>query len=454
MQNRKTSYITVIERVLNSEKLTAEQRETLARFDRFNELEAQCSLSTRRSYLESLYYLGMNVCKPYEKMTKEDLQNYVATESEHHKEGTITLLRAHMKRFFRWLEWVRVNKGRSDEEKEDIKDVKPPYCVRWIKQGYVDTQKTFEDLPTEEEVLKITSCVDTQRDRALIMTLWETGASPMEVLSLRVKDVTFNQYGATVKFSRYTGKSKKVNKLKTPYRYRETPIATSVPDLQLWLSMHPNKNDGEAPLWTSRQGGQLSYSELYRKLQLAIKKAGIKKHLTPYSLRHMRLTQVADVLSSHELKRFAGHSKYSPITARYTHADGKAIRRKVYAERGVEMKEEETKVTPLKVKVCPRCKHKNSPTFKFCAMCSMPLDLKTMFDVQKRAECLYSGIKEAEPEYGFDIIPNFEWMRSMKTFSEWMKKNPDRFEELQRRMWQTIVAEMMQMEGKRVNTKP
>lgn len=125
----------------------------------------------------------------------------------------------------------------------------------------VESDMTLEDLPTEEEVKRIASCVDRQRDRALILTLWETGASPIEILNLRVKDVAFNQYGAVVKFRRYTeGRTKQVNKPKTPYRYGLIQIASSAPDLQLWLSMHPNKDDGETPLWLSQKRREVKLS--------------------------------------------------------------------------------------------------------------------------------------------------------------------------------------------------
>lgn len=393
MENRRASSIRAIERVLTSEKLTKRQIQTLGAFDRFNELEVQTELSTRKSYLENLNHLGVNVGKPFEKMTKEDLQNFIAEESKHHKEGTVTLYKQQIKRFFRWLRWVEVNKAKPDEEKEDIKDVKPPYKVRWIKFTSVEPDLAFEDLPTDEEVKRIAECANTQRDRALLLALWETGASPVEILGLRVKDVTFNQYGAIVRFRRYTrSRTRQVNKLKTPHRYRQVPITTSVPDLQLWLSMHPQKDNPEAPLWLSQMGGALSYSEFYRKFKLAVKKAGIKKKLKPYLFRHKRLTQVAPFLGIHELKRFAGHSKYSNITPRYLHADDKAIQTKVLKERGVEVKPETPAETPLKIKICPRCKHQNSPTFKFCAMCSMPLDTKTMFEAQRQGEKLMNFV--------------------------------------------------------------
>lgn len=58
MENKKRSFITNIERVLNSKELTEQQRKALLAFDRFNELESGCSLNTRSIYLRNLFDLA------------------------------------------------------------------------------------------------------------------------------------------------------------------------------------------------------------------------------------------------------------------------------------------------------------------------------------------------------------------------------------------------------------
>jgi len=123
----------------------------LIRFDRFNELEAGCALSTRLNYLFALHDLGVGVGKPFQEMTKDDLQAYFHEESKHHKEGTVKTRKARTKRFFTWMKWTRVNEDKLDEEKLDIKDIKPPYCVRWIKHKRVGNSLEFEDLPSEAD---------------------------------------------------------------------------------------------------------------------------------------------------------------------------------------------------------------------------------------------------------------------------------------------------------------
>ncbi|MFX0202719.1 MAG: hypothetical protein ACFFCW_41980, partial [Candidatus Hodarchaeota archaeon] len=133
VENNKAKLIGQIERFLADNKLVEEQRQTLRAFDRFNELEAQCRLSTRHSYLRTLHGLGVCVQKPYEKMKKEELQMFVAIQKKYHRPSVVMLQQAHLKRFFRWLEWTKVNKDLKDEDKLNISDVRAPYVVRWMR---------------------------------------------------------------------------------------------------------------------------------------------------------------------------------------------------------------------------------------------------------------------------------------------------------------------------------
>jgi len=265
----------------------------------------------------------------------------------------------------------------------------------------------------------------------------------------------FSQYGAVVQFPRYTDiKTKTPVELKTEFRYRSVPIATSVPDLQLYMSMHPQKDDLDAPLWVSRKGGSLGYDQTRRVFKKAVKKAGVRKNLTLYSLRHMRLTQVAEVLASHELKQFAGHSKTSTVTPRYLHANTKQIHMKVFRERGVKLEEPEQKTPTLTIKVCPRCKHKNSPTYRFCAMCSMPLDMKTMFEVQRKAQVLQKDMmyKSKWNNWVDETEEGSEDDLFMKTVFTWIEKNPDSFKEYMTRAFQYMVADIIKNQPPTVKT--
>lgn len=100
MMNRKARYIKAIEKVLNDEELMETQRQTLVAFDRFNELESQCRLSTRLNYVKTVAKLGKYLKKRYEDATREDLQTFIALMKQLYRDGMIQLIQTHLKRFY------------------------------------------------------------------------------------------------------------------------------------------------------------------------------------------------------------------------------------------------------------------------------------------------------------------------------------------------------------------
>lgn len=65
---------------------------------------------------------------------------------------------------------------------------------------------------------------------------------------MRTLDVTIDRYGAMI-----TGKA----------GMRRIRIIDAVPDLQLWLNMHPRDDAPNAPLWITPKGGALSYTQAH-----------------------------------------------------------------------------------------------------------------------------------------------------------------------------------------------
>lgn len=127
MENRKATAIKKVEKILSSETLKPEQIETLTKFDRFNDLERGTSISTRLSYLTTLFKLGKSSKKPFEEMKKQDLKEFLSIVKSVEKESSFELCKAHLKRFFRWLYWHM--KGEDGK----LRNFKMPKCVDWIE---------------------------------------------------------------------------------------------------------------------------------------------------------------------------------------------------------------------------------------------------------------------------------------------------------------------------------
>jgi integrase len=129
-----------------------------------------------------------------------------------------------IKRFYKWL--------------RNTEDDYPPE-VKWMKAKRNNNHKVLpEHLLTEDEVKKLAEACQNQRDRALILVLYETGCRVGEILTLRVGDVQFDQHGAIMVVKGKTG----------PRRVR---VIFSAKALTEWLNHHPARLDLTAPLWTS-----------------------------------------------------------------------------------------------------------------------------------------------------------------------------------------------------------
>jgi len=321
-------------------------RDAVRRFDEENKASGLV-ISSRLNYLRALSLLASHVNKPFKEMKKEDIVSWVSGLEL--APSTINLYKALSKRFFQWLYGC---------EKREYPDV-----VKWIttKRG---KRNTIEVL-TLDEVKRMTETATNQRDRALIMLAYESGCRADEILKIKIRDVKMDKYGAVCMVNGKTGG-------------RRIRLIDAVPDMQLWIGMHPEKDNPDAPLWIAqRKGYDLRYVQFYTILTQAGKKAGIKKRVYPHLLRHSRLTELATKLTDSELKVFAGWQGDSRMPGVYIHLSGADIDKKILGIHGLVEEKEKVEERPLTPRMCPRCETKNPATAKFCSTCSAVLDLKT-----------------------------------------------------------------------------
>ena len=314
------------------------------------------SLGTIKRLMEAIRILGCDG-KPYEELTREDLNEWMRCLPHARRDGrnggkyhpnTVELLKRLGKTFLLWVH----NDG--DGEKE------PPEVLKHIryKQPRMDLRK---DILNEAEVRKLVDAAERQRDRALIFVCYESGARAGELRSLRLRDVKLDRYGAVVLVKGKTGA-------------RRIRLVQSVPDLQLWLNMHPLKGNPDAPLWISRQrGGRgIGRMRLGEILETYAKRAGLGKHVNPHLLRHSRATHLANVLTEAQMREFFGWTKRSQTPAIYVHLSGRDVDATLLKHYGIEVGEVK-KSEVLEPVECPRCQSKSPPGAKFCVWCGMAL---------------------------------------------------------------------------------
>jgi integrase len=71
-----------------------------------------------------------------------------------------------------------------------------PEEVKWIKARRKNNRILPEELLTQDEIERLASVAENFRDRAFVLVLYESGCRIGELLSLKVKNVEFDDYGA------------------------------------------------------------------------------------------------------------------------------------------------------------------------------------------------------------------------------------------------------------------
>ena len=222
-----------------------------------------------------------------------------------------------------------------------------------------------EYLITEEEFNRLFNGADDLQTKLLIGLLYESGCRIGEILSLKIQNVSFNQYGAKLIVTGKTGQ-------------RVIPIIWFAKLLKQFIESHPLKENPEAPLWFIKRGNEiriLRYDAFRLRLKRLCEKVGIRKRIHPHLFRHSRLTELAKQLPEQILKQMAGWTNDSKMAKTYIHLSQKDIEanvlEKVY---GIKIKENEKSLS----KVCPKCGELNPLKAKICWRCATDLDEKIL----------------------------------------------------------------------------
>jgi integrase len=216
-----------------------------------------------------------------------------------------------------------------------------------------------------------------ERDRALFMTMLETGARISAILSRRVKhyqsDVESRE-GARIKFTEFTGS-----------KGFEGPriIAQSTPFIERYLhNEHPDPDNEDAPLFAVSAGNYedgddnaLSPPVVRKRINRLLEGTDLEdKDISPHTLRHVRVTEMrkqgySDALIKHHL----GWSEGSNQIERYSHLDDVEKNKQIAEEMGLEVEDEE--FSPA-LDNCPRCGCRiGSPEWEVCPICKQSLEL-------------------------------------------------------------------------------
>lgn len=189
----------------------------------------------------------------------------------------------------------------------------------------LETPKIGRKLPdtlSNDEVVAMINHIDLskpegERNRAILETLYGSGLRVSELTDLKISNIYFNEG-----FMRILGKGSK-ERLVPLGGIASKRIASYLKEVRIHLDV---KKDAEDHVFLNRRGAPLSRVMIFNIVKAAALRAGIKKNISPHTLRHSFATELiqrgADLRAVQDM---LGHESIT-TTEIYTHLDRDYLR--------------------------------------------------------------------------------------------------------------------------------
>lgn len=293
----------------------ADMRSAVEAFEEY--LRGECGLAenTCRAYRCDLIQFGSFLtdagCRSLRKITPQVVENFLLSQSDAGK-GPASTARAlaAVRTFCRFCVLTR------------LMDSDP--------SGAIDPPKKWSRLPSTlhhevVQALMATPAPDEDRhwlrDRVILSLLYATGMRASEIAGLKLGDINFN-----LGVVRVFGKGRKE---------RIVPVAASaLEQVERYVSQaRLGDNSSAEVLLLSRTGKGLRREDIFRIVRKYVRRAAIRKRVSPHTLRHCFATQLlAGGANLRSVQEMLGHSDIA-TTQIYTHVDAsrlKAVHKKFH----------------------------------------------------------------------------------------------------------------------------
>ncbi|MDD5317137.1 MAG: tyrosine-type recombinase/integrase [Candidatus ainarchaeum sp.] len=317
-------------------------------------------------YVERVGKFARFLKTPFRTTSRSEMEAVVERMRKHEGAWSMHTHGTCIRAFYRWLFELE-------------QDERLPDCIRWFRTKGPPSTLRNEDLPTEEEVARMISAARSERQKLFVSLIFECGPRPGETMSIRARDVKLKALHAKIYVSG-----------KTRGTLGERPI-TVVKSFSLLKSVVSSLKPSDF-LFANRFGGPWSLVYGCNLVQQLARKAGVKKHLTPYRFRHRAATwtysKVGGPLGSQQI----GHVSGSRMIQRYLHLGEDAAEKGIMKAYGIAEDAEQASGN------CPSCNRPYGYAELVCN-CGQPLtaegellvetkeDKKTE-DLEKRLKCL------------------------------------------------------------------
>ncbi|MCD6368579.1 MAG: tyrosine-type recombinase/integrase [Thermoproteales archaeon] len=228
------------------------------------------------------------------------------------------------------------------------------------------------EILTKEEVYRLLEGIDDLEYRAMAAVMYECGLRLREVRMLKIKHVTPDEHGFTLRIE------------KSKSQWRVVRVIEFKDLLAKWLEVHSQRDNPDAWLFPSRWDHRrpVARNVLGVWLKKAVAKTGIRKRVYPHLLRHTRATELYQYFKEKEMMYLFGWKTRNMLGV-YSYLKPEQIHEKYLALYG---KIEERKETPeIKIIKCPRCGFENSHIAIFCARCGRPLKKEYIIEAEKES---------------------------------------------------------------------
>lgn len=349
---------------------------------KYDQFMARQSLAkaTRLKHLQIILNLSRVIKKDWQIVIKEDIESLVfkvvETYGDSNGKETNTTYdhKKILKIFFRWVKLGS----------RDFKEVGDPPETKDVKMRTVKNNLVRANLITPEEYRKLIRAADqNQRVKAIIAIHYEAGTRPGELLSIQIKHIMYDKFGAKIAVDGKTGP-------------RKIRILKSLPYLKDWINVHPFRDDINAPLWIQVEGKHygeaLTYAGATQILRRLCQKAGIKKRITLNLFRHTAATYLASRLPESLLRKRQGWTASSKMPERYVHLIDEDVDEAYLRLHGIIKEDKKSDIEedlPIK---CALCGTLNMPSTKICTDCNRPLDMETALEIEEKEKEDLSGL--------------------------------------------------------------
>ena len=342
---------------------TCKSADSIIKYDRYNSVRGLKD-SRRHKLLNKLYILATLINKELNELNKDDLFELIETIKKRKiKPVTIEDFKMVLRGYLKYY-----------KKKKLLAILKVNHKI------YSGGNTLPEEIITEPEINKVLDYETKPMYRALLMSLYESGARRSEFLPLKIKNVNFDNDGCSITLAE--GKTGQ----------RRVRLVNSTSLIAQWLSMHPQKDNKEAYLWLNKYENMLREGGATKELKKTFKKANINKPCNLHHFRHSRATFMANHLTEAQMNIYFGWTQDSRMASKYVHLSGRDVDNSILNiyNRGSKQ-ETKSQLQPIK---CFNCKGLNEAGRTRCNHCGLPLDYNGLREQIKKDMIIDELIKQ------------------------------------------------------------